>query len=52
MLLNVLTCIFMTQFVVVVNDFALLKGWVFCDFVIAAAVWIIYICGKHLKTKK
>lgn len=51
MLLNVLTCIFMTQFVVVVNDFALLKGWVFCDFVIAAAVWIIYICGRHLKTK-
>lgn len=42
----------MTQFVVVVNDFALLKGWVFCDIVIAAAVWIIYICGRHLKTKK
>ena len=52
MILNILTCVFITELVVVVNDFALLKGWFFCDFVIATVVWIIYICGKHLKTKK
>ena len=52
MFLNVLTCVFMTELVVVINDASHLKSWTLCDFVIAAAVWTVYIYGKYLKTRR
>lgn len=52
MLLNVLTCIYLTEIVVVANDFSLIKGWVWSDCIIAVAVWLVFMGVKHLKTKK
>lgn len=52
MLLNVLTCIYLTEIVVVANDLSLLRGWVYSDFVIAVLVWLAYMGSKHIKLKR
>lgn len=52
MLLNVLTCLFITEIAVIVNEPTHLESWMWTNWVIVAVVWFIYMCGKHLKTKQ
>lgn len=52
MLLNVLTCLFITEIAVIVNETTHLESWMWTNWVIVAVVWFIYMCGKHLKTKQ
>ena len=52
MLLNILTCVFITEIAVIVNEPTHLESWMWTNWVIVAVVWFIYMCGKHLKTKQ
>ena len=52
MLLNVLTCLFITEIAVIVNETTHLESWMWTNWVIVSVVWFIYMCGKHLKTRQ
>ena len=52
MLLNVLTCVFITEIAVIVNEPTHLESWMWTNWVILVVVWFVYLCGKHLKTRQ
>lgn len=51
-LLKILVCFFVIEILAIANDFSSLTCWAFGNVIITAVVWIVYIGGKHLKTKK